>query len=42
MDSMSLVKDAIDVPGKVAKCLNLDPEEAIALHRTLYKILDNE
>ena len=39
---LELREDAIDVPGKVANCLNLDPEEAIALHRTLYKILDNE
>lgn len=36
-----LKEKAIEVPGKVAQCSNLEPEEAETLYRILYKILKN-
>ena len=30
---------AISVPGEIARCSNLEPEEAAALYRILYKML---
>ena len=36
---MGLSERTVEVPGKVAGCINLDGEEAMSLYRTLYKIL---
>ncbi len=36
---MALRERAVEVPGKVAGCINLDGEEALTLYQTLYKIL---
>lgn len=30
---------AVEVPGKVAQCVNLEPSEALELYRLLYKLL---
>lgn len=35
-----LKEQAVRVPEKVANCVDLEPEEAMALYRTLYKILE--
>ena len=35
-----LKEKAMYIPGKVADCVRLEPEEAAALYRTLYKILE--
>lgn len=35
-----LKEKAVCVPGKVADCVKLEPEEATVLYRTLYKILE--
>ena len=32
---------ALEIPKKIAKCSNLDPEESRTLYRTLYKVLNN-
>ncbi len=32
---------AVDIPKKIGGCVNLEPEEAMELHRLLYKILTN-
>lgn len=37
----NLKEEAIKIPEQIAQCVNLEPEEAIMLHRTLYKILKN-
>lgn len=34
-----LREKALSVPAQVARCVNLEPEEAAALYRILYKIL---
>ena len=34
-----LRKKAVEVPGKMAACVRLEPEEAMQLYRILYKIL---
>lgn len=34
-----LKEQAIDVPAKMARCSNLEPAEAAALYRILYKLL---
>lgn len=36
-----LREKAIDIPKKIARCANLDAEEAATLYRILYKILKN-
>ena len=35
----ALKEKAAEIPPKVAGCIQLEPEEALALYRTLYKIL---
>ena len=35
----ALREKALSVPAQMAKCFNLEPEEAAALYRILYKIL---
>ncbi len=37
-----LREKAIEIPGKIARCANLDPEEAAELYRILYKVLKND
>ena len=42
-DRGEALKDkAVDIPGKVAGCVGLEPAEAAALYETLYKILKTE
>ena len=36
-----LKEKAAEVPGEVASCVPLTPEEAAALYGLLYKIIDN-
>ena len=36
----ALKEKAVTVPAEIAKCFNLEPEEAAELYRILYKILD--
>ena len=36
-----LREKAVEVPGKIAQCSRLDPEELETLYRILYKILKN-
>ena len=36
----SLREKAVEVPGKMAQCVALEPEEAMTLYRILYKLLD--
>ena len=38
-DGEKLKEQAVNVPAQIAQCVNLEPEEAIELHRILYKIL---
>ena len=38
----ALKKKAVDIPGKVAGCVGLEPAEAAVLYETLYKILKTE
>ena len=38
----ALRERAVEIPGKVAGCVGLDPSEALALYETLYKILKTE
>ena len=38
----ALKEKAITVPGEMAKCSNLEPEEAAALYRILYKMLGKQ
>lgn len=35
-----LRENAVSVPGKIAQCVMLEPEEAMTLYRLLYKLLD--
>ena len=37
----ALKESAVTVPGEIARCANIEPEEATALYRILYKILEN-
>lgn len=37
-----LREKAVEIPGKIARCANLDPEEAAELYRILYKVLKND
>ena len=36
-----LKEKAVTVPAEIAKCSNLEPEEAVTLYRILYKMLEN-
>ncbi|MDR2899504.1 MAG: MarR family transcriptional regulator [Clostridiales bacterium] len=36
-----LREHAVPIPSRVAKCLNLNPEEAAVLYKLLYKMLGN-
>ena len=38
----ALKEKAIAVPGEIAKCLRLEPEEAVMLYRILYKMLEKK
>ena len=38
----ALKEKAVAVPAAIAKCSNLDPEEAAELYRILYKMLGNK
>ena len=38
-DGEALKERAVSVPGEIARCSNLTPEEAAVLYRILYKIL---
>ena len=40
-DGEALRERAVSVPGEIAKCSNLDLEEAKTLYRILYKMLGN-
>lgn len=40
-DGEALRERAVSVPGEIAKCSRLDPEEAKTLYRILYKMLGN-
>lgn len=35
----NLKEQAVEIPQQIAQCVNLEPEEAVMLHRILYKIL---
>ena len=37
----ALKESGVTVPGEIARCANIEPEEAAALYRILYKILAN-
>lgn len=37
---MELRNKAKNIPEEISKCVNLTPEEAMSLYKTLYKILD--
>ena len=37
----ALKERAVHVPEQMAKCLKLEPDEAMQLYKTLHKILDN-
>lgn len=39
-DGIKLKEKAQNIPKKVGKCINLEPEEASNLYKTLYKILN--
>lgn len=36
----ALREQALDIPGHMAKCVNLEPEEVRELYRLLYKLLE--
>ena len=38
----ALRERALDVPAKMAQCSKLDPEDAVQLHRILYKMLGHK
>lgn len=38
-EGRALQERAVDVPSKMSKCVNLEPEEAAELYRLLYKLL---
>lgn len=38
-DGEALKERAVSIPGEIAKCAHLDPEEAAMLYRILYKML---
>ena len=37
---MALREKAVDIPAKMATCVNLTPEESLTLYRILYKLLE--
>lgn len=37
---MALREKALSIPGQMAACINLEPEEAVELYRLLYKVLE--
>ena len=37
----NLKEQAVKIPEHIAQCVNLEPEEAMMLHRILYKILQD-
>ena len=37
----NLKEQAVKIPEQIAQCVNLEPEEAMMLHRILYKILQD-
>lgn len=37
-----LKEKALNIPNEIGKCINLNPEEAMALYKILYKILESE
>ena len=39
-DGEKLKNKAANIPTKVSKCINLNPEEALELYKILYKILE--
>ncbi len=39
---MALRERAVEVPGKIAGCINLDGEEVMSLYHILYKILSQK
>ena len=39
---MPLKEKAVTVPMEIARCSNLEPEEAAALYRILYKMLGKQ
>ena len=39
---MALRDQVTEVPQKVGSCIRLEPEEAMMLHRILYRLLDQE
>ena len=41
-DGQKLKEKARDIPQQVGSCVKLDPEEAMQLYRTLYKILGTD
>lgn len=38
----ALKQQAVKIPGQIAQCVSLEPEEAAILYRILYKILGKE
>lgn len=38
----ALRDEALSVPGNIAQCIHLNPDEAAQLHSLLYKLLKNE
>ena len=38
----ALKEIAAEIPAKVAECVKLNPDEAMNLYKTLYKILDGD
>ena len=36
----ALREEAVSIPAKMAKCVRLEPEEALTLYRLLYKMLE--
>lgn len=36
---MALREQAVEIPGKIGSCVDIEPEEAAQLYRLLYKIL---
>ncbi len=40
-EGMALRERAVEIPSKVASCINLEPEEAKELYRILYKMLNH-
>ena len=42
LDSGTLTDRALNIPGQMARCVNLAPEEMQELYRLLYKLLKQE